>query len=260
MIVRFGSTFAIALVLAAGPAQAQGFQYAAGTGAFDVVSITKIAQEAMGQKQEMEITSNQRLTLGIARTGRDSLGLSVRIDSIAVQHSAMGNVDMSAMQGLTVTADLAQDGTVRAVHAPEGIEGNQADQLARLMPRVRGTLKVGSTWVDTLSGEVKQSGLTLQRKIITTSRVVGDTVAHGQKAWRVSREAQTSIAGSGEVQGQPMAVEGNGTGTGTWLVTSRGAFLGATLSDSMATKVTMAASGIEVTGSTTATTTVSRRD
>jgi hypothetical protein len=260
MIVRFGSTVVLALTVAAGTAQAQGFQYTADSGAFDVVSATKTAQEAMGQKQEVEISSSQRLTVGVTRRSGDSLGLSVRIDSIAVRHSAIGDVDVSTMQGLTINADLARDGLVRAVHAPEGVDANLADQIARLMPRVRASLKVGAVWADTLAGEVLQGGLTLQRKVVTTSRVVGDTVANGQKAWRIAREAQTSVAGSGEVQGQPMTVEGNGTGTGTWVVTGAGAFLGASLSDTMATKVTMAANGIEVTGSTTATTTVSRRD
>lgn len=259
MTVRFGSTLAMALLLAGGSAQAQRFQYAAGTSAFDVSSTTKIAQEVMGQKQEMEITSTQLLTLGIARKGGDTIAFTVRIDSIGVHHSAMGAVDVSRMQGLTVSADLGRDGEVHAVQAPDDLEGVQADQLARLMPRVRGMLKVGTVWVDTLAGDVMQSGLKLKRSIITTSRVLGDTVANGERAWRISREALTSVAGSGEVQGQPMTVEGTGTGSGTWIVSGKGQYLGAALADELKTKVTMSANGMEVHGTTSSTTTVSRR-
>lgn len=259
MPVRFESAFALFLVLAGGELQAQGFQYAAGTGSFDVVSTTKIAQEAMGQKQEIEIASSQILTLAIVKKAGDTLGLSVRVDSIEVNHSVGGPVDVSAVQGLTVSADLSPRGAVHTVQVPEGLDVNQADQLARLMPPVLGVLKVGTTWVDTIAGDVTQSGLVMQRRIITTARVAGDTVANGERGWRIVRESRTTVAGSGEVQGQPLSVEGTGTGGGTWVVSSNGRFLGATLSDEMSTRVTMSATGMEVNGITTAVTTVSRR-
>ena len=54
-------------------AVAQSFEYAAGTGQYRITLKTKIAQEAMGQKQEFESSSNQLVTITLARQSKDTI-------------------------------------------------------------------------------------------------------------------------------------------------------------------------------------------
>ena len=51
-------------------AAAQGFEYAPGSARYRVVQTTKAAQEIMGQKQEIESSSNQVMTVTLARSAK----------------------------------------------------------------------------------------------------------------------------------------------------------------------------------------------
>lgn len=255
---RRSSLLLAAALLGAGSAGAQGFRYAEGTGAYQVTVQVSSTQETAGQKAEVQVKSRQRLTLGIAKHGKDTLDFSVRIDSITMEHSQAGAVDLSKLVGTTVTAALTPAGRVLGVHPAPGLDGAQADQMVRFLPHVGGALRVGATWTDTLAGKVEQGGLTVDRQIITTQRVVGDTVVHGEKGWRILRDAKSRITGSGVTQGQAIALEGTSTGGGTYVVTTAGLFLGAALTDHTESKFTMAANGVQVGTITNAMATVER--
>ena len=241
------------LLLAAVPASmlAQGFSYAPGSAQYRIVSSMKGAQEAMGQRQEIESSSNQLLTVTIARGNRDTLNVTTRIDSITV--IGMGGMTppgMDKLPGFTVVSQLAPNGVVYSAKGPSKDSIPNADQLtdeiSNLLPKVRGNLAARSTWTDTTSRTVSQGGMDIERKVVATYTVSGDTTVNGQKAWKVDRKANTTLAGSGAQGGQPMTLEGTSTGNGVMLISTGGTFLGYMNEEAVNIKVLLAANGMEV--------------
>ncbi|MEX2179932.1 MAG: hypothetical protein WD801_14555 [Gemmatimonadaceae bacterium] len=96
--------FALGLALPA-TVIAQGFEYAAGTGQYRVSSTTAGTQEAMGQTQEFDTSSDQLLTLTVARAHRDTLLVTTVIDSMAaVGPMGMTPPGLDKLIGLRVLA------------------------------------------------------------------------------------------------------------------------------------------------------------
>src|SRR6185436_559847 len=101
---------ALSLALPAAAA-AQSFEYAPSSGQYRISSKTKGAQEAMGQKQEFESTNNQLLTVTVARATKDTLAVTVRIDSVAaVGPMGMTPPGLDKLVGVKVAVKLAPYG------------------------------------------------------------------------------------------------------------------------------------------------------
>jgi hypothetical protein len=239
-----------AAVLSVGPLGAQQFQYAPGASQYRLTAVNKLTQEAQGQKLEQEVTSEQKLTVVLGRQGRDTLSFAMTLDSAKVQTSAGPAPDLSALIGLKVTGALSPIGLVYVTKAPEGpasgMSGPLADEMSRFLPRLRPALAVGTTWTDTTSGKVNQMGISLDRTAITTSKVVGDTTYEGHRAWKIDRTTQTTFAGTGTSEGQPLTMEGTSRGTDNIFVARNGIYLGGLMSNAATIKVTLVANGMEV--------------
>jgi hypothetical protein len=242
--------FAAAAVLTAGPLGAQQFQYAPGTSQYRLTAVNKLTQEAQGQKVEQEVTSEQKLTVVLGRQSRDTLSFAMTLDSAKVQTSAGVAPDLSALIGLKVTGALSPIGLVYVTKPPEGPGSEMtrplADELSRFLPRLRPALSVGTTWTDTTSGKVDQMGISLDRTVITTSKVVGDTTYLGERAWKIDRMTLTTFAGTGTAEGQPLTMEGTSKGTDNIFVARNGTYLGGLMNSAARIKVTLAANGMEV--------------
>jgi hypothetical protein len=240
---------AVAL-LAAGPLGAQQFQYAPGTSQYRLTAVNKLTQEAQGQKVEQEVTSQQKLTVVLGRQGRDTLSFAMTLDSAKVQTSAGPPPDLSALIGLKVTGVLSPLGLVYVTKPPEGsrseMAGALAEELSRFLPRLRPGLAVGTAWTDTTSGKVNQMGIALDRTVITTSKVVGDTTLQGERAWKIDRTTQTTFAGTGTSEGQPLTMEGRSKGTDNIFVARNGTYLGGLMNNAATIKVTLVATGMEI--------------
>jgi hypothetical protein len=241
----------LAAVAAVGaPVRAQRFEYAPGTSQYRLTAVSKLTQEAQGQKVEQEVTSEQKLTVVLGRQSRDTLRFAVSLDSAKVQTAVGPAPDVSSLLGLKVTGSLSPVGVVYASNGPEGSGAEMAaplaDEMTRFLPRLRPTVSVGATWTDTTAGKVNQMGVSLDRSVITTSRVVGDTTYQGERAWRIERTTQASFAGSGTSQGQPLTMEGTSKGSDNIFVGRNGVYLGGLLSNAATIKVTLAASGMEI--------------
>src|SRR3954470_24804657 len=86
-VFMFGSSgrLLIALSLAVPSiVTAQTFQYAPSTNQYRITTTQKGAQEAMGQKQEFQASNNQLLSVTVAPQSRDTLAVTIRIDSINI--------------------------------------------------------------------------------------------------------------------------------------------------------------------------------
>ena len=240
---------AVALTFAmAAMAQAQSFAYAPGTATYRISQNTKATQEAMGQKNEMEGTSSQVLTVALARSARDTLTMNVTVDSIS---SSMGMPQMlEQFVGMMVTAKVSPVGELYSAQAGNDKGGADAvplhQELGGFLPKLRGTLTRGATWTDTAVNKLTQNGLEIERKTVSTYRVEGDTTIAGQPSWKIAKADSIAMSGSGNTANGPMTMEGTSKGSGTLFVTSTGVYLGGEGTRADQLRFVVAANGMEV--------------
>lgn len=263
MTVRTGRLVLLVILAAPGVARAQGFSYAAGTGQYRITSSMKGAQEAMGQRQEIESSSNQLVTIVVSRASRDTLNLVTTLDSIqVVGPMGMTPPGMDKLPGTKVTAKISPTGQVYSAKGPSADSLPNAEQLieelSNVLPKMRANIAAGASWIDSVTRKGNQGGIDIERQIVATYTVAGDTTVSGQKAWKIARKANTTLTGSGAQGGQPMTLEGTSTGTGTMVVTANGNFLGYTNEEAVNIKVLLAANGMEVGVTQNATTKVEK--
>jgi hypothetical protein len=256
------SAAAVAAILFAAPVGAQRFEYTPGTSQYRLTAVNKLTQEAQGQKMEQEVTTEQKLTVVLGRQGRDTLSFAMTLDSAKVSATVGAAPDLSSLLGLKVSGVLSPLGVIYSSKPPEGatseLAGPVADEMTRFLPRLRPALTVGTTWTDTTSGKVNQRGITLDRMVITTSKVVGDTTYQGERAWRIDRTTQATFAGTGTAEGQPLTMEGRSNGTDNLYVARNGVYLGGSMNNAATIKVTLVANGMEIGLTQSQSTTITR--
>ncbi|HEU4993272.1 MAG TPA: hypothetical protein VFT29_00550 [Gemmatimonadaceae bacterium] len=242
----------LALIVPATATAQDRFEYAASTGQYRVSSATKATQEAMGQKQDFESSNLQLLTVTVARASKDTTILTIVIDSISIV-APMGMVPpgMEKLKNSKITAKITPYGMPYSVVGPTDDSIPNAtqitDDMSRFLPRIKTRLAAGAAWTDTITGKVKQGGLELDRRVVAKYTVVGDTTVNGEKSWKIARESATTSSGSGTAQGQAMSLEGTANGKATLVVSQKGVFLGSANSEQATAKITVAASGLEIT-------------
>lgn len=242
---RIATVLTVAMSVAA---QAQSFEYAPGTATYRISQSTKATQEAMGQKNEMEGTSSQVLTVALARSAKDTLTMNVTIDSIS---SSMGMPQMlERFMGLMVTAQLSPVGSVYSSKPGNDKGGAEAaplhQELGGFLPELRPSLTKGATWTDTSASKLNQNGLEIERKTVSTFRVEGDTTIAGQPSWKIAKADSVAMSGSGNTANGPMTMEGTSRSNGTLFVTSKGVYLGGEGTRDDQLRFVVAANGMEV--------------
>lgn len=263
MFVRPSLIAALGLGLTALPALvgAQRLEYAAGTTHYAISTNGSGYAEQMGQRQDLNFDTEQRVTLTIARRTKDTLDLTVTLDSLAGRLPNGMPLDGSAARGLKVIGALSPIGRVYSKHVaadstPEAFR-QSAEEMIRFLPVLPNDLKAGGTWTDTTDAPVSQMGMQIDRKVVTVYRVDGDTTYDGEKSWRIVRNATVTLKGSGSAMGG-LTLEGGSTGTGTYYVSTHGTLLGADLTDEVKSKVTVAAQAMDVTSTQTQKTKIAR--
>ena len=259
---RLTATLGVALALAPQLVAAQRLEYAAGTTHYAITTNGTGYAEQMGQRQDVNFDTEQRVTLTIARHAKDTLDLTMTLDSLAGRMPNGMPIDGSAARGLKVVGALSPVGRIYSKRiasdsAPEALR-QSAEEMIRFLPVLPADLKIGTTWADTNASPVKQMGLDIDRKIVTTYKVLGDTTYDGEKSWRIDRAATVTLSGSGTTMGQQVSLVGGSTGTGTYYVSAAGTLLGAELKDEVQSKVTLVAAGMDVTSNQTQTTKIAR--
>ena len=249
MLVRMGRFALVLVALAPAAALAQGFEYAPGNAQFRITQTTKITQEAMGQKQDLETSSYQLISVTLTRPHKDTVALSALMDSVA-QMGPMGPTPgMDKLIGVRADAKISPTGTLYTVSVKDStITGatGMADGVGRFYPRIRGRLAAGSTWSDTTTGKVKQGGLEVDRKTVSRYAVTGDTTVAGEKSWKITRTDSTTMTGSGLMQGQAITMEGTSAGQGDLYVGQRGTFAGGQGQETANIKLVLSANGLEI--------------
>lgn len=227
----------------------QGFEYAPGTGQYRITQTTKVAQEAMGQKQEFESTSSQLVTITLTRANKDTLAMIAVMDSLSQTGSMGPTPGLEKLIGVKADAKLSPAGAMYSVSTRDSaIAGATAiaDGLGRFLPKIRARLVKGASWADTTTGKVKQAGIEADRRTISRFAVVGDTAVGGEKSWKVTRDDTTSLSGSGLSQGQAMTMEGTSIGKSAVFLSQKGALVRAEGGEQSTIKLVLSANGLEI--------------
>ena len=252
-------------LLAAAPAteaQSASFSYAPGSHQYRVQSTTKVTQEMNGQTTEGELTTRHVLTLGIGRKAKDTLSIAYTWDSASV--STTGGIpapDLSKVSGTQASALSSVTGKVYTFDpgkpVAEGVPNMEEFEL--FLPVITAKdKKVGEAWVDTITTSGNRGGVDVNTTVIVTSTFAGDTSYAGEKAWRIQRNLAFSVSGAGAQQGMALVIEGEGTGQRTDYVTSKGVYLGSSLTQSSKSTITLPANSMTIPMTTSVTSRVER--
>ena len=229
--------------------RAQTTEYAAGTTKYRISTATKGTQASPMGNASFELGLQQQLTVSLMKHARDTVMATITIDSITLKSSGPAP-DVSKLVGKQWISLISPTGKFYSTKAPEGAIDPQLSQLAEnishLLPAYRGKLAQGTTWTDTISAKVNQLGMDVDRMIVTTYKVSGDSTINGEKAVRVARSASAKAAGSGVMQGTPVTMETAATSTGSFFITPNGVYVGGTNTDDVNVKLTILAQNTEI--------------
>ncbi len=221
--------------------------YAPGSARYRIISVVTRSQEEGGQS-EFKITNEQQVSVELTAHGKDTLDFAYTVDSSTVVSSPpIPLPDVSKLVGTKVTGSMSAHGRVYEMTSNAADSDSDARNLVEGMRKfllpLPEDVAVGKSWTDTTINSVSGNGGKLDMSAITTSRVVGDTTFHGQKAWRVERKSVMAIRGTQSQAGQELQVEGDGTGNGTHYLGTDGTYLGSTATQRMSMLITIPAAG-----------------
>ena len=242
----------LALVLAsplAGTLAAQTAGYSTGTTKYRVVTNAKGSQISPAGSQTFDVALREQLTVDLRKHATDTLMATITLDSITLSTSAGPSPDVSSVKGAKFVTMMSPTGKVYSTQPPTGLDATMAqitDGIGRFLPSYRANLAKGTTWSDTTKGKITQQGMDLDRTIVSTYTVAGDTTYAGQNALRITRETNTIASGSGNAQGTPITMETTSKGNSTYFVSPKGAFLGARSDDDVTSKITVVAQNVEI--------------
>ena len=221
---------ALSIVVAPVAAQNTLGAYAPVAAKYHITSKGKTSQVMMGQAQEFETSSNQLLSLAVAKAG-DALSLTMTLDSATVTSGApTGAPDMSSAIGMKFIGAMALDGKVSSsqVLDKSGVVSTSdfASNLRSILPRLRIGATKGTVWVDSFTVLGKQGDADLTSQSVVNYTLAGDTMVAGTKAWKVVGVSATKINGKGSRMGSDYTIDGDVKGTMTAVVSTAGILLG----------------------------------
>lgn len=225
---------------AAGPAdpaatRASAFAYAPGTQRYRLTTVDTRTQDQSGGRAPFEFTNTttQYVTLTLAPKSRDTLGVTLTLDSVNVTSTLDAPpADTTGLRGARMEGTMSPQGRVYAFEPPRGVTDRKTVALYRAFKRFLTPLPAqigpGTTVVDTASEAFKRGEFDIKTSTVTTTKVAGDTTVAGQRAWRLVRSGVLTTTGEGTENGKPIHLTADGTIRSVQLVSVAGVFLGST--------------------------------
>jgi hypothetical protein len=179
-------------------------------------------------KQSISFSTSSFLTVTLSDTAG---GRSVRIvvDSMrgdstspipsAVFDSAKGAEFHAFLSSAGRLSDLESINVSPAAARVQGF-------LTDFFPWVKAGVKAGERWADTSSRATTDGTDSVVVKRVTSYRVVGPEKRSTGRALRIASEYASTVAGTQPTPNGPARIEGRGKGTGTYLVSPDGLYLG----------------------------------
>lgn len=246
-----------AMIATAMPAQSL-TTYSPGTRRYHLIAVTTRSTDQNGQHSEFRITTEQILSVKITKRTADTLDFSYTMDSSSiVTDPPMTMPDISGMKGTEVHGSMSPSGKVyryaSAVDTSDADKQQLVAGMSKFLVPLPQHAHVGSSWVDTTNKNTEQNGNRLDQRTITTSTILADTTFDGQRAWRVRRQDDLSIAGSQASLGSHQTLDGHGKGDAVYYISSNGVYLGSVGSQTTQVKLTEKESGRTTPGTLAAT-------
>ena len=228
-------------LLAAAPLTAQSIRYTPGEFTYGVRTVVKQTQEMGGQQQASTITADQKLTVLLIARGADSLRFRNTLVSDTISADLPIKLpDVGKLQGTVIEGFMTAWGRVahfthRSPGGDAAAASEQAENMSHFFIALAPQTESGYSHTDTTTNRRAVEGGEIAERTITMTVVDGDTVVGGVKAWRIRRRTDVRMSGTMVQSGQDLPVTSEGTGTGTFLLSVNGVYLG---SRSVTTSVT----------------------
>lgn len=231
------------------PADPTSLRYAAGTTRYRVEQSTHVVQEVMGQVNSADLTSRHVLSAVASESG-PNLAFALTVDSIDVTGPAGADLSsISAARGQTFRLVLAPSGLVVSLESPDTtnlVLRQFSMGLREFFPRIPAApVSAGESWTDTVT-TTNNGEVSVTMRAVRQNRVVGWEDRDGGRALHVASTSTYTVSGSGETQGQPVEMSGNGQSTRDAYISAAGVFLGSMESDSALINANVTSVGITV--------------
>ncbi len=222
-------TGVLALLASQLPAQGNAMLYAPGSAQYRVTSQLSQTSEMMGEQQERHVTTMQLVTVEIGSGSRDTLHVSIVIDSARVEPAMPAGTER--LLGVRLSGTMSPRGRIHDLQPPAEFSDDAEVQSVVLSMRnflvgLPPSTATGAAWTDTTDSSVETTDLDMARRVIARSTLAGDTSYAGQRAHRILQNVDVSLSGTASGQGQTVLISGLGTGAATYYVTSSGMYLG----------------------------------
>jgi hypothetical protein len=226
MVARFVACSALAALAAAHPTapRPRTAKYRV-----DQTTTQQIDATAAGKgKESISFSTSSFVTLTLTdSTGGKSVRIvvdSMRGDSATPIPPAV----FDSARGAEYHAFLASTGRFSELEAVNVSEAAARVQgfLTDFFPWVKAGAKEGEQWGDTTSKATMYGSDTVVVRRVTNYRVAGKDRRDARKAMRVTSEYRSTVAGTQPTPNGPARIDGQGKGTGAYLVTSDGVYLG----------------------------------
>ena len=228
------------LVSATAAAQGKSFAYTPGTQRYRLTTVVHNQRDQTGGRAPLTyaVTTTQVVTVTLAQKSRDTLALTVHVDSVDVQSDFDAQKpDVSFERGATFSGTMSPTGHIYAFGSHASANGTLASSnLAALGKSFQHFLPVfpsadvhiGLTWSDTAEQhELHRSSFdSVVTQTVTTWKVAADTVVAGSHAWRVDRNATIVMNGDGTEAGQTIHLDGDGSIKSASYINPAGIYLG----------------------------------
>jgi hypothetical protein len=244
------SIAALALFVAPLAAQSTLGGYAPSAAKYRITVGQNTSQIMMGQTQEFEASSNELVSVNLAKSG-SALTLTITIDSATASTNApMGAPNPAEAIGLKVAAEMALDGKIATSQMTDKSGAPSSSQFAnslrQLLPRLRVGAVKGDTWADSTTSQIKIGDADIKTETVVNYMLTGDTVVAGVKAWIITGTGVTNLSGRGSQQGADYTISGPSKGTITAIVSAAGVLLGETTVSDSNLSVNVEAAGMTI--------------
>ena len=189
-----------------------------------IIDLTAVGQSE--QRTNIELANFLTITLNDTSGGQT---VHAVLDSITkpAANPIPDQAMLDSARGRTWHALLTTDGKISGVKRVDSTSAGQvSDLISNFFPHTKPGAKVGDQWTDTTETTSSQEGQSLTTRTVTNYSVTGTETRNGARALKIA--TAFSLAQTGEITqgGQSLSVEGTGTGTATYFVTSDGRYLG----------------------------------
>jgi hypothetical protein len=197
------------------------------------------ATAAGGAKQTISFSTSSFVTVTLADSGSGKV-MHLVVDSIRGDSATpIPREVLDSARGARFHGFLQKSGKPTGLEPVGGVSAAVQIQglLSDFFPWTRAGLKVGESWSDTTA---KTNGTgpdsVTVRRVSAYKAAAGET-RDSRKAVRVTQDFTSSVAGTQPTPNGPARIEGTGTGSGSYYVTTDGRYLGGTWEQQSSLKI-----------------------